>query len=157
MSQALTKFNQLKDKPFGKWLFSKLVGFMAPYFRSIPAVFQELRPGYCEIKMRNKRRIRNHLNTVHAIANCNLCELCGGTLVDASLPKGMRWIPKGMTVNYIAKATTKYMTATCAIPDHQTWTENGEKVVTVSVKDDNGVEVVSADITMYISQKPAKK
>lgn len=152
MSMALNLYTKLAKYPAGKWLFSKLLGFKAPYFRSIRAIFHELRPGYVEIHMKNRWSVRNHIGTVHAIASCNLCELAGGTLVDASLPKSMRWIPKGMEVQYLAKATSN-VRAVCKIDDYAEWTEAGDKVVAVSILDKNDVEVVHADITMYISPK----
>ena len=34
----------------------------------------------------------------------NLAELAGGLAVEASLPPSMRWIPKGMEVDYVRKA-----------------------------------------------------
>lgn len=154
MSQALGLYNKLAKFPGGKWLFSRLLGLKAPYFRSIGAIFRELRPGTVEISMKNRWRVRNHIGTVHAIASCNLCELAGGTLVDASLPKGMRWIPKGMEVQYLAKANS-HVRAVCTIDDYAEWTEAGDKVVAVSILDENDVEVVHADITMYIS--PSKR
>ncbi len=38
------------------------------------------------------------------IALCNAAELAAGTMTDASIPAGCRWIPRGMTVEYLAKA-----------------------------------------------------
>ena len=64
-----------------------------------------LEPGRCEATIRaTAARVHNHIGTVHAIALCNLAELCAGLMTDASLPRGMRWIPKGMTVRYLKKA-----------------------------------------------------
>ena len=49
--------------------------------------------------------MHNHIGTVHAIALCNLAELSAGVMTDATIPASMRWIPKGMTVEYLKKAT----------------------------------------------------
>ena len=48
--------------------------------------------------------MHNHLGTVHAIALCNLAELSAGVMTDAAIPPDMRWIPKGMSVDYLKKA-----------------------------------------------------
>ena len=77
--------------PGDKWLFARLV-YQGPYFVSI----DRLEPGLCVGRIRHRRRLTNHLGTVHAIALCNLAELVRGIMVDASTPAGMRWIPKGM-------------------------------------------------------------
>ena len=81
------------------------VCFRAPYFATIAPRFLTLEPGRCEVRMRDRRRVHNHIGTVHAIALCNLAELSAGVMAEATLPAGMRWIPKGMTVEYLGKAT----------------------------------------------------
>ena len=37
---------------------------------------------------------------------CNMAELAAGTMTDVTVPGNYRWIPKGMTVEYLAKAET---------------------------------------------------
>ena len=44
------------------------------------------------------------IGTVHAIALCNLAEFVGGLTCEVSIPRDMRWIPKGMDVRYLKKA-----------------------------------------------------
>lgn len=100
----LSLYHRLQRWPAGTWLFSRAVCFKAPYFASIAPRITRLENGRCEGTLADRRRVRNHIGTVHAIAMCNLAELTAGLMVDASLPKGMRWIPKGMQVQYLAKA-----------------------------------------------------
>ena len=56
--------------------------------------------------MRKRRAVQNHIGTVHAIAMCNLAEMAAGTLTEISIPASMRWLPKGMQVQYLRKAET---------------------------------------------------
>ena len=63
-----------------------------------------LEPGRCEASIAHRRKVTNHIGTVHAIALCNLAEFAGGLMTDVSIPASMRWIPKGMTVEYLGKA-----------------------------------------------------
>ena len=98
MSSVLASYRRLSSKPGGRWLFSKLVCFKAPYFASIAPRIELLEPGRCVGSLRHRRKVNNHIGTVHAIALCNLAELTGGLMVDASVPPSMRWIPKGMSV-----------------------------------------------------------
>lgn len=150
MMHVMDVYNRLSGWPGGHWLFSKAVAFAAPYFRSIDARFVTLQPGFCEITMRNRRKVQNHLKSVHAIAMCNMAELAGGTMTDASVPKGARWIPAGMTVRYAKKAKTDLT----AIADGRDldFTVNGEIVVPVIVRDRDGDIVFTADITMNVKQ-----
>jgi hypothetical protein len=50
--------------------------------------------------------VHNHIGTFHAIAACNLAEIAMGMLAEATVPASHRWLPKGMTVEYVAKAET---------------------------------------------------
>ncbi|UZE21774.1 DUF4442 domain-containing protein [Pseudomonas sp. B21-056] len=90
----------------------------------------------------------NHLQSVHAIALCNAAELAGGMMTEVSIPSGARWIPKGMTVEYLAKAKTSVH----AIADGSEidWESFGDKVVPVDIFDEGGVKVFTARITMNV-------
>lgn len=101
MSQALSMWQKLRDKPLGKWLFAQAICWKAPYFRTIAPRFEELKPGYARVSLKKRRAVENHIGTVHAIAACNLAELGAGTMMEASLPPTMRWLPKGMNVQYL--------------------------------------------------------
>ena len=139
--------------PAGQWLFSRAVCLKAPYFGSIRPTILVLEPGRCEATIRHRRAVTNHLGTVHAIALCNLAELCAGVMTDASLPPGMRWIPKGMTVQYLKKAVgTMRGVATPQVP--LVAAETGyELPVLVDVTDPAGERVFTATVTMWLSPK----
>ncbi len=151
MGSVLTIYNKCAKFPLGKRLFSRLVCFKAPYFRSIRPHFEELKPGYCRIRIKKRRAVTNHLKSVHAIAMCNMAELAGGTMVEASLPKTMRWIPKGMSVAYKKIARTD-LVASCEIPPDRLDVP-GDCPVEVTVKDMNDQIVFTAQIAMYLSLK----
>jgi hypothetical protein len=63
----------------------------------------------------------------------------------------MRWIPRGMTIEYLRKAETN-VTGTARL-DKTQWTGAEDVGVPVSVTDRNGNEVVRAVITMYVSER----
>ena len=139
---------------FGRWIFSRMVCLRAPYFASIRPTFDRLEPGCAEARFKKRRSVTNHIGTVHAIAMANLCELVAGTGTDASVPPGMRWIPKGMTIEYLAKATSD-VRATATLPPIDKG-EARDVIVNVDVFDQSGTLVVHADITMYVSPKPRR-
>lgn len=151
-ASLLSLYRKLARLPAGKWLFSRAVCFRAPYFASIRPVFDDLRPGRAEAHMKNRRRVRNHINTVHAIAMVNLCEFVAGTLTEVTVPAGMRWIPKGMTVEYLAKAKTG-LRAVCQIDPGTEWNAPFDLPVVVNVLDDANQAVVRAVITMWITER----
>jgi acyl-coenzyme A thioesterase PaaI-like protein len=141
--------------PLGGWLFSRAVCWKAPYFGSIAPRITRLEPGLCEARIGDRRAVHNHIGTVHAIALCNLAELCAGLMTDASLPRGMRWIPKGMTVRYLKKARgTMSGSARPELPIVSTQA-GYDLPVLVEVRDAAGEIVFDARIAMWLSPSPS--
>ncbi|MGY4827587.1 hotdog fold domain-containing protein [Sphaerotilaceae bacterium SBD11-9] len=143
MSQNLVLFRQL-----GPQNFSAAIGNVAPYFASIDPQFVDLRKGFAEVRIRNQRKVHNHIGTVHAIALCNGAELVAGTCTDVSIPEGARWLPVGMTVQYLAKAKTDIRVVTEA--ETVDWSQSGNIEVPVAAYDSEGTKVMGAVITMNV-------
>jgi len=153
MNRALAAWQRLESKPFGKAIFSRAICWKAPYFASISPRIEEFRPGFARVSMKKRRAVQNHIGTVHAIAMCNLAEMAAGTLTEISIPASMRWLPKGMQVQYLRKAETDVQAfATVAEVAEGT---SSDVPVTVEVKDRAGEVVVRAVITMWVT--PRKK
>lgn len=154
MPTAIEAWNRVKPYALGRWFFARVVCYRAPYFSSIRPKFVQLGDGRVEVSMRKRRSVTNHIGTVHAIAMANLCELAAGTMIEALLDPSMRWIPKSMSIRYLAKAATG-VTARASMPTI-TLGEAQDAVIAVSVVDQGGLEVVAADITMYVTPRPEK-
>ncbi|WP_330946699.1 hotdog fold domain-containing protein [Thermomonas sp. LB-4] len=150
---VLSTYRNLARWPAGRWLFSRLVCWKAPYFSSIAPRIETLEPGRCIATLRHRRAVTNHIGTVHAIALCNLAEFTGGLACDAGIPASMRWIPKGMAVAYLKKAMgTMRATATPAFPPREA-AEGYELPFEVVVQDSRGETVFRARIAMWVSPK----
>jgi acyl-coenzyme A thioesterase PaaI-like protein len=155
-ANVLHVYRKLSRKPFGQWLFSKLICFKAPYFGSIRPRILLLEPNRGEARITHRRKVTNHLGTVHAIALCNLAEFIGGLTTDVSIPATMRWIPKGMTVQYLKKAAgTMHAVATPAFPPHDS-AEGYELPMDIAITDPAGDAVFRARIAMWVSPKPVR-
>ncbi|MGD9599504.1 MAG: hotdog fold domain-containing protein [Steroidobacteraceae bacterium] len=151
VSPVLAKWRRLSQGAAGRWLFARIVTWRAPYFATIGPRLLELRPGLCRASMAKRRRVENHIGTVHALAMGNLVELAAGLVTEVTIPAAMRWIPRGMTIEYLKPAATGVTAA--ARLEKSTW-DGAENVgVAVSVQDATGVEVVRAVVTMYISPR----
>jgi len=153
MSQTLKLWNRFKNKPAGKWTFSKLLCLKAPYFSSISPVFERLETNCAEINIKKHRAVLNHIGTVHAIAMCNMAELAGGTMTDVTVPSTHRWIPKGMTVEYLKKAETDLIAIATPVERNFQWNQGSDYLVNVEVKDTQNNLVFKAVITMWVSAK----
>lgn len=156
MASVLGQWRRLSGSAGGRWLFTRLVCWKAPYFASIAPRIQRLEPGLGVATLRHRRAVTNHLGTVHAIALCNLAELIGGLTCDVSIPASMRWIPRGMTVEYLKKATgTLTATATPALAPQVA--EAGYALpMDVGIADAGGETVFRASIAMWVSPRPAR-
>ena len=152
MNQTLKIYRQASRFPGGRMLFAKALTFRAPYFATIRPRVVDLRAGMCQVKIKDRRTVRNHLGTVNAGALCTLSELTGGLAVDASIPRGLRWIPKKMEVAYLKKAKGGLIGA-CRI-DPETLVP-GEVGVDVEITDASSETVLRARILFYISRRPA--
>lgn len=152
-ASVLSLYRRITRWPAGHWIFSRLVCFRAPYFATIAPRFVGLAPGRCEVRIRDRRRVHNHIGTVHAIALCNLAELSAGVMTDATIPADMRWIPKGMSVEYLKKAVgTMHGIAT---PELATPVPDGghEWPVRVEVVDSADETVFRARVLMWVSPR----
>jgi len=154
MNQALKTYNSLQKLPMGKRIFSFLVCRRAPYFSTISPLFEELEPGRCVISMKKRKSVNNHLKTIHAIAMCNLVELAGGVCTDISLPDGVRWIPKSMTVEYLAMAKSN-LKGICIIDVVKLagWDHTKDFPAEVNLYDSSDKIVMKGIINMHLSRK----
>jgi acyl-coenzyme A thioesterase PaaI-like protein len=150
-SKTLATWRALSGTAPGRWLFSRLVCLKAPYFSSIRPLFDVLEPGRAVARISKRRAVTNHIGTVHAIDMANLCELVAGTMTEVSVPRSMRWIPRSMKIDYLAKAETD-LTGEATLPVIREG-EAQDIAVPVTVTDRSGKRVVLACITMYVSPK----
>src|SRR5690554_4430719 len=139
--------------PFGRKIFSAMFARKAPYFRTIKPLITELRPGFCELMFRKRKSVENHIGTVHAIALCNGLEMAMGAVAEASIPKHLRWIPKGMNVEYTAKADSDIRVIATLAPN--AW-QVGEVPVQVEARRNDDTVVIRGEIIIYVSEKPIK-
>lgn len=153
MSGTLTLYERFTRFPLGNTFFSRALSFRAPYFSTIHPRITDLRSGYCQVEMKDRWSVRNHLGSVHAGALCTLSELTGGLAVEATLPLNLRWIPREMTVQYIKKAKGR-LVGKCSV-DPSTLVP-GDVKVTIEITDNSGTIVLNATIVFYISERKEK-
>jgi len=124
---------RLSPLPGGRWLFSRLVGWSAPYTRTIGASVVELSAGRAKVELRDRWAVRNHLHSIHAIALMNLGELTTGLAVTFGLPDDARGIPTRLTIEFVKKARGR-LTSECSAPPVDIATERDYDVEAV-IKD----------------------
>jgi hypothetical protein len=89
-------------------------------------------------------------------AVCNLVEMTMGLVAEASIPPDLRWLPMGMNISYVKKATGQ-LTAKSTIDPATFFNLSiypGEVKVPVEVTNIEGLVVTTADVRLWISKKP---
>ena len=100
-------WDRLNRFPAGAWLFSFFLGRYAPYSGTISARVESLSAGNACVSIHDRRKVRNHLKSIHAIALINLGEIATGLAVLTTISDNMRGIVLGLEAEYIKKARGK--------------------------------------------------
>ena len=158
MAERNTTFalwQRLSGQPFGRRIFSVGLCLRAPYFATVLPEVRTMRPGYAEVRSPKWWGVHNHVGTFHAIAACNLAEAAMGMLAEATVPPTHRWLPRGMTTEYVAKATTglRAVAQLSEIPDFND--DAMDLPVPVTVYDRADKPVVHAVIVIRVSPQRA--
>ncbi len=150
-----SSWDRLTRFPGGRTAFSLLLGRMAPYTGTIGAKVVVLERGRSEVVMRDRRRVRNHLESVHAIALANLAELTGNVALAYSMPDDARFIVAGFRITYMKKARgTVTGRCTCPVPDSN---ERREYEVPVQLFDPSGEVVAEATFHTLVGPRQADR
>lgn len=147
-SRVMQRWNRARHSTFGRWLFSRAVGRFAPYTGTIGARIQELESGRSLVTMLDKKSVRNHLKSIHAVALTNLVELSGSLAIIAAMHPDTRMIPIRLESEFIKKARgTVAATGSCSPPEIGF---EGELSSSVVICDDAGEVVVRGRVTVVI-------
>ncbi|MDP6539068.1 MAG: hotdog fold domain-containing protein [Planctomycetota bacterium] len=151
-SKILSGYRRLSALPGGGRLFGWFLRRAVPYTGSIRPRVLELEPGYARIAMDDRRAVRNHLASVHAIALVNLAEAVSGLAMLTGLPENARGIVKGLEIEYTKKARgTIVGVSRCEPPSTS---EERDFDATAELVDEAGDVVARAVVHWKIGPKP---
>ena len=102
--RVLALWRTLSPLPFGHSLFMFVFGRTVPYSAALGARVRLLEPGRVRLELADRHGVRNHLDSIHAVAVLNLGELASGLAMTTALPTGVRGIVLGIDAVYLKKA-----------------------------------------------------
>lgn len=143
-------WNRLSGSTVGRKIFNYMLGRNVPYSGSIKAEVLDLKPGLVRIKMKDRRSVRNHLHSVHAIALANLGELASGLAMISAVPANTRTIVVKYEIEYHKKARGLLMAEGRAKPPASV-TQSVNSLATAEIKDADGDIVASIKVSWRLS------
>ncbi|HSH44664.1 MAG TPA: DUF4442 domain-containing protein [Longimicrobiales bacterium] len=140
----------LSPLPGGRWLFRQVIRIFVPYSGSIRPDVSRMGPGHATVAIRDRRRLRNHLRSIHALALANLGELASGLAMVLSLPTGVRGIPLRIEAEYMKKARGRITAEGRATPPTEV-EGDVEAEATAELRDDAGDLVARVTVHWRLS------
>ena len=138
LAPILKQRRSLSRWPLGAKLFDRAIGLQVPYAGTIKAQVLDLEPGYARVLMPDRRAVRNHLRSIHAVALINLGEMTANMALMSTQPADGRWIVTGLETKYIKKARGPIV-ALCRIePSDLDWSLDREWSGEVTLCDSSG-------------------
>jgi uncharacterized protein (TIGR00369 family) len=152
-TRLLALWRRLGTSAPGRWLFSRLIGVAVPYSGSIGARVTSLEPGRATVTLRDRRAVRQHLGSVHAVALANLCELASGMAMLAAWEPGVRGIVTDIHLRYHKKARGQLTAEGTAAPPPRV---EGplDALAHAEVRDAAGDLVAEATVTWKLDRRP---
>ena len=136
----------LRNVPGGNWILSRLIGLAVPYTGTMGANVVSLEDGSAVVSMSDRRSVRNHLNSIHAVALANLGEFTANLALITLCPPHGRFIVTKMDCEYVKKARG-LLYCSCDIPTDLPW-DTVERTAATAVITDAEDDVVCR-VTIY--------
>jgi uncharacterized protein (TIGR00369 family) len=138
-------------------LQSFLLGWNVPFVGTARLQFHELTPERVVVRIRNRRRVRNHLGGVHAAAMALLAETASGFAVAMHIPDGKIPVIKRLAIDYVQRARGGLTAVAHLRPEDieaLASQPKGEAFVLVTVQDENGGTPITCEaIWAWISRR----
>jgi len=145
-------WNRVRTLPFGKTLFSWLLKRTIPYSGSIFPVVDFLIKGEARVYFDDRKKVSNHLNSIHAIALINVGELCTGLALHSILGSQYRAIIIQLNIVYLKKARGR-IPAISKVNANQI--QMGEQEIEAKLMNSNSECIAIVTACWKIGKKPA--
>lgn len=149
--QILKIWKNFNQVPGGRVAFSKLLGSIIPYTGSVRPLVIELERGTATVQMADHRSVRNHLNSIHALALANLAEFPAGLSLHTAIPQNCRAILVKLEIEYLKKARGNLISKATMNHTVEHLEAPTNIVVESRISDEAGTTVAAAKTTWLVS------
>jgi hypothetical protein len=149
-SRTLHYYQHLQRRPWGRWRFARTVCQRVPMLATLRAQFPELRVGLCRAFMNAHRKICTIDGVIDPIAIGALAQLAASMVIEVSVPAGLDWISRGLTIEHLHGANVDESAIAVARLDKTDWGQPGLVGVPVTVSDQEGREVARAVVSFAV-------
>lgn len=129
------------------WALSTVIGRIVRFAGTASCRVEKLTPNECIIVLRNKKKVQNHIGSVHAAAMALMAESATGFITGLSVPDSRILVIRNLELEYVRRATGD-MKAVASFSNEQVAfiqnSEKGEIQVPVVITDSTGAETVKA-------------
>ncbi len=158
LSTVISKMHAL-PLPLRKQAMSRFFGVVVKFFGTAGIRVDEMNATRTVMTLKNRRKVQNHIGTIHAAAMSLLAESATGLLVAYSLPDNKLPLMKSMSFNYVKRAAPGELVAVAELTPSQLESirndDKGEVTVKVTITDTKGVEPVLCEMVWaWIPKKP---
>ena len=148
MTQMVERLNRFSPA-LRYFLLSKSFGRVVPFFGTAGIRIEELSHSQVVMTLQNRRKVQNHIHTVHAAAMTLLAESATGILMGMNVPDDKYMVIKSLHVDFRKKASGAMKAVATLTPEQVRSAQNdseGEILVPVSVSDASGNEPVACQM-----------
>ena len=159
MTQHAYAATRALPAPLNNITFTRLFGSVVKFAGHSDVEFLDVSPKRVKLRMKNKRKVQNHIGSVHAVAMSLLAESASGSIVALNLDASKLPLCKAMYVDFTRRTAKGEIFAEASLSDEQIelikTTDKGETEVTTVVTDCKGQNPV--EVKMVWAWVPAKR
>lgn len=158
----ITRTLKKLDKLPQSWrmpVFTFMIGRMVKLAGTTGCKVTEINQHCCVVELANKKKVQNHIGSVHAAGIALLAESATGYLTSLSIPDNRIQVIRTLKVTYLKRASGD-MKAVASLNDEQIKyiqeTEKGELEIPVVITDETGTETAEASMIWAWTSKKKK-
>jgi len=150
-SETLRRYRESQHSALGQWRFERAISARTPLLRALQVRFDELNVGLCRALMQPHRRVRAVDGALDPVAIGALAQLTANMLVDISVPEGVVWTGRGLTIEHLRP--TRWAVSALARLDKSDWGQAALLGIPVTVSDAIGTEVARAVVSFAVAAR----